>query len=109
MIEDHLVLWVTYLLEVMLLISQNLPHKMIYMLSILISALMTSSSVTIYMTSYCNHVKNILVPTVHYPCRFTPYVQESKKLQVLIINKDERKLLACNNGNEDPIWIWNDS
>ena len=31
------------------------------------------------------------------------------KLRVLIINKDVRKLLACKNGNENPIWSWNDS
>ena len=31
------------------------------------------------------------------------------KLQVLIINKDVRKSLARKNGNENPIWIWNDS
>ena len=31
------------------------------------------------------------------------------KLQVLIINKDVRKLLARKNGNENPIWSWNDS
>ena len=38
-----------------------------------------------------------------------PYVQESKKLRALIINKDERKSLARKNGNENPIWSWNDS
>ena len=54
-------------------------------------------------------MKDILVPTVHWPCVCTPDVQESKKLQVIIINKDERKLLARNNGNENPIWIWNES
>ena len=31
------------------------------------------------------------------------------KLQVLIINKYVRKSLARKNGNENPIWIWNDS
>ena len=31
------------------------------------------------------------------------------KLQVLIINKDVRKLLAHKNENENPIWSWNDS
>ena len=31
------------------------------------------------------------------------------KLQVLIINKDVRKSLARKNGNEIPIWSWNDS
>ena len=31
------------------------------------------------------------------------------KLRVLIINKDVRKLLAPKNGNENPIWSWNDS
>ena len=31
------------------------------------------------------------------------------KLQVLIINKDVRKSLARKNGNENPIWNWNDS
>ena len=31
------------------------------------------------------------------------------KLQVLIINKDVRKSLARKNGNENPIWSWNDS
>ena len=31
------------------------------------------------------------------------------KLRVLIINKDVRKSLACKNGNENPIWSWNDS
>ena len=41
-------------------------------------------------------------------CVCTPYVQESKKLGVLIINKDERKALARKNGNENPIWNWND-
>ena len=58
---------------------------------------------------YCNNVKNILVPTVHQPCECTPYVQESKKLRVLKINKDKRKALARKNGNENPIWSWNDS
>ena len=58
---------------------------------------------------YCNHVKIILVPTVHQPCVCTHYVQESKKLRVLIINKDERKLLVRKNENENLIWSWNDS
>ena len=31
------------------------------------------------------------------------------KLQVLIINKDVRKSLTRKNGNENPIWSWNDS
>ena len=31
------------------------------------------------------------------------------KLRVLIFNKDVRKLLARKNGNENPIWSWNDS
>ena len=31
------------------------------------------------------------------------------KLRVLIINKDVRKLLARKNGNENPIWSWNNS
>ena len=31
------------------------------------------------------------------------------KIRVLIINKDVRKLLARMNGNENTIWIWNDS
>ena len=31
------------------------------------------------------------------------------KLRVLIFNKDVRKLLARKNGNESPIWSWNDS
>ena len=31
------------------------------------------------------------------------------KLRVLITNKDVRKSLARKNGNEDPIWSWNDS
>ena len=31
------------------------------------------------------------------------------KLRVLIINKDVRKSLARKNGNENPIWRWNDS
>ena len=31
------------------------------------------------------------------------------KLQVIIINKDVRKSLARKNGNENPIWTWNDS
>ena len=31
------------------------------------------------------------------------------KLQVLIINKDVRKPLAHKNGNDNPIWSWNDS
>ena len=31
------------------------------------------------------------------------------KLRVLIINKDVRKSLARKNGNENPIWSWNDS
>ena len=31
------------------------------------------------------------------------------KLRVLIINKDARKYLAHKNGNENPIWSWNDS
>ena len=30
-------------------------------------------------------------------------------LRVLIINKDVRKSLARKNGNENPIWSWNDS
>ena len=29
------------------------------------------------------------------------------KLRFLIINKDEHKLLARKNGNENPIWSWN--
>ena len=31
------------------------------------------------------------------------------KLRVLIINKDVHKSLAHKNGNESPIWSWNDS
>ena len=31
------------------------------------------------------------------------------KLRVLNINKDVRKSLARKNGNENPIWSWNDS
>ena len=31
------------------------------------------------------------------------------KLRVLIINKDVRKSLARKNGNENPVWSWNDS
>ena len=31
------------------------------------------------------------------------------KLRVLVINKDVRKSLARKNGNENPIWSWNDS
>ena len=31
------------------------------------------------------------------------------KLRVLISNKDIRKSLAHKNGNESPIWSWNDS
>ena len=31
------------------------------------------------------------------------------KLRVLIINKGVRKSLAHKNGNENPIWSWNDS
>ena len=31
------------------------------------------------------------------------------KLRVLVINKDVRKLLARNNGNENPIWSCKDS
>ena len=31
------------------------------------------------------------------------------KLRVIIINKDVRKSLARKNGNESPIWSWNDS
>ena len=38
-----------------------------------------------------------------------PYVQESKKLQAIIFNKDKHKWLARKNGNEYPIWSWNDS
>ena len=41
--------------------------------------------------------------------RVYPYVQESKKLRAIIFNKDERKSLALKNGNESPIWSWNDS
>ena len=41
--------------------------------------------------------------------RMYRYIQESKKLRVLIINKDERKSLARKNGNENHTWIWNDS
>ena len=58
---------------------------------------------------YCNRVKNILVPILHYHCVCTPYVQESKKIRALIFNKDECKSLAHKNGNENPIWSWNDS
>ena len=42
-------------------------------------------------------------------CVCTPYVQESKKLQVIIINKYVRKCLACKNGNEILIWSWKNS
>ena len=31
------------------------------------------------------------------------------KLRVLIINKDEHESLARKNGNENPIWSWNNS
>ena len=38
-----------------------------------------------------------------------PYVQESKKIRLIIINKDEQKSLTHKNGNDNPIWSWNDS
>ena len=38
---------------------------------------------------------------------WTRYIQDSKLLQVLIINQYGRKLLACKNGYEIPIWSWN--
>ena len=31
------------------------------------------------------------------------------KLRVLVINKDVHKLLTRKNGNENPIWSWNNS
>ena len=37
------------------------------------------------------------------------YKPTYNKLRVLIINKDVRKSLARKNGNENPIWSWNDS
>ena len=37
------------------------------------------------------------------------YKHTYNKLQVIIINKDVRKSLARKNGNESPIWSWNDS
>ena len=40
-----------------------------------------------------------------YVC--TPYIQESKKLQVLIINKEVHKSLVRKNGNEIIVWSWN--
>ena len=38
-----------------------------------------------------------------------PLRTREKKIRALIFNKDERKLLARKNGNENPIWSWNDS
>ena len=57
----------------------------------------------------CNCVENIFVPSVHQPCVCTSYVKKSKKLQVLMINKDVCKPLACKKGNAILIWIWNNS
>ena len=37
------------------------------------------------------------------------YKPKYNKLRVLIINKDVSKSLARKNGNESPIWSWNDS
>ena len=50
-----------------------------------------------------------MVPTLHQPCGCTVFVPKSLKIRVLIINIDERKLLAHKNGNENPIWSWNNS
>ena len=58
---------------------------------------------------YCNNAENIFVPSVHKPWVRTPYVQESKKLRVRIINKDVRKSLARKKGNDTIIWSWNKS
>ena len=56
---------------------------------------------------YWNHVENYFVTSVHQPCVCTPYVQESKKLRVIIINRNQRNSLATKNRNEIIIWIWN--
>ena len=37
------------------------------------------------------------------------YKPTYNKLRVLITNKDVRKSLARKNGNESPIWSWNNS
>ena len=38
-----------------------------------------------------------------------PVYRRVKKLRVLMINKDVRKSLALKKGNENTIWIWNNS
>ena len=59
---------------------------------------------------YFNNLKNIFWYKLYTNLAYvTPYVQESKNIQVPIINKYERKLLACKNGLESTVWSWNDS
>ena len=59
------------------------------------------------MLSVLQSCRKYFLPSVHEPCVCTPYVQESKKLRVLMINKQVRKSLVYKNGNEMIIWIWN--
>ena len=56
---------------------------------------------------YCNHAENIFAPSVNQPCVCTPYVQESLKIRVLLINKDIRKYLARKNRNDIFVGSWN--
>ena len=61
----------------------------------------------------CIFIKS--APSLAYQTNCTPTLRmyplrtRELKKRVLIINKDERKSLAHKNGNENPIWSWNDS
>ena len=50
--------------------------------------------------------RSLLLTALAIRLRYKPTYD---KLRVLIINKDVRKSLARKNGNENPIWSWNDS
>ena len=58
---------------------------------------------------YCNHTKIFLYQVYTNLAYVSSAYRRVKKLQVLMINKDVRKSLACKKGNEIIIWSWNKS
>ena len=58
-----------------------------------------------FFSRFLNNDFFLVVRNLRVLHRISPY----DKLRVLIINKDVRKSLARKNGNESPIWSWNDS
>ena len=56
---------------------------------------------------YCNNAENILYQVYNNLAYVPTTYRRVKKLRVIMINKNLRKSLACKNGNEILIWVWN--